>query len=172
MRNSLREGGDPEPEIDAVQLALRDEQNHVRSLIAKLRQGSDGKHAMDVASVFRVLLRGLESHWNVTIRLHSEIEPMAMTSWMAHEMDGILREAISNAVRHGGASEIAVEVGGTAERLSIAIADNGRGFSEGANASAPRSISDRVIRLRGTFALTPVPKGARLQIALPLGEVR
>ena len=172
LRNWIQQGGDPEPEIDAVRHALREEQNHVRSLIGRLRQGTVGERSMDAGSVFRVLLRGLETRWNVKVRLQARIEPIAIASWMAHELDGILREAVANAVRHGGASEIEVEVAGGSEELLIVITDNGRGFPAGSNASAPRSISDRINRWGGSFALASDDAGACLQISLPLEDVR
>ena len=172
LRNWVQQGGDPEPEIDAVRQALREEQTHVRSLIERLRKGTVGERSMDALSVFRVLLRGLETRWKVSVRLHSTMEPIAIASWMAHELDGILREAVANAVRHGGASEIGVEVAGGIDELLIVITDNGRGFADGNTAIAPRSISDRVNRWGGSFALASVDEGACLQISLPLEVVQ
>jgi signal transduction histidine kinase len=171
LRTRVQQGGDLEPEIDAVQGALREEQTHVRSLIARLRKGSIGEGAMEAASVFRVLLQGLEARWNVVIRFESRIEPVAIASWMAHELDGILREAVANAVRHGGATEVCVELTGTSAGLTVAINDNGHGFAAGADVRKPRSISDRVDRWGGTLSVQPSSKGVHLQIALPLEDV-
>jgi signal transduction histidine kinase len=129
MRNWVRQGGDLELEIEAVHSALREEQANVRSLIARLKQGPAGEHSMDAVSVFRVLLKGLEARWNVTIQFAWSIDPTAVPTWLAHELDGILSEAVANAVRHGSATEICLDLAGSADGLVILIADNGRGFA-------------------------------------------
>jgi len=168
MRAWIQQGGDPEPEIESVQRALREEQAQVRSLIARLRQGTVAEGSMDAASVARVLLRGLEDYWDVTVRLASLGEPVAIPTWMAHELDGILREAIANAVRHGAASEIDVELSKTAAGLTISIADNGNGFPAGSDVTPPRSISARVTELGGSLTVIPAATGVCLQASLPL----
>jgi len=172
LRAWVQGGGDLEPEIEAVQRALRDEQAHVRALIARLRKGEVAEGSMEATTVFHVLLRGVEAHWNVDIEFDADIEPVAVPTWMAHELDGILREAVANAVRHGGADAVHIGLTGSAAELNIAITDNGRGFAGNGEAPPPRSINGRVMRWGGSLEIVPSPQGASLRISLPLDRLQ
>lgn len=168
LRGWIQRGGDPEPEIEEVKRLLREEQRNVRSIMAQLRQGTASSGALEAAAAVRVLLPALETYWGISIRMVPQSDPFAIPSWMAHELDGILREAVANAVRHGGANDIVVTVAGDSSRLAMTISDNGRGFPKGEDLVRPRSITDRVIGLGGAITLPPVPEGACLEIILPM----
>ncbi len=85
----------------------------------------------------------------------------------------IAREAATNAVRHGGATCMTIQVKRTARRLNVALRDNGKGF---ATRSAVRSsghglanMAERARRLGGTLRVASTPgQGAEVRLELPL----
>jgi signal transduction histidine kinase len=86
-------------------------------------------------------------------------------------LERIVREATSNAVRHGQAKLIRVEINAN-DRLRVAIADNGRGFQ---TTKEPRRDSFGMISMReraegidGTFTVRSAPgEGTTIEVILP-----
>jgi signal transduction histidine kinase len=91
---------------------------------------------------------------------------------MAHEIEQLLREAIANAVRHGQAAAIDVELRNGHDTLTLRVCDNGRGFAPDAPQHAPRSISERVRALGGSLTVDTGDKGTQLLITLPVEDTR
>ena len=84
----------------------------------------------------------------------------------------VLEEAVSNALRHGHASRIAVAVQMSGERqLSIAVDDNGGGVSKPIELSGLDRLRERLERAGGTLHLGQSKLGgAKLSVTIPLGE--
>ena len=59
----------------------------------------------------------------------------------------IVREAVSNALRHGGATKITVRLRQTPDGADLAVVDNGRGFDPG---SVPRGMGINNMEARAT----------------------
>lgn len=87
------------------------------------------------------------------------------------------QEGITNALRHGAASRIDLELHRDGERIMLTLTDNGHGLPDGSSATSPeghyglRWLVERVEGLGGTVALqpSPTPPGARLRVDLPIG---
>jgi two-component system, NarL family, sensor histidine kinase DesK len=77
----------------------------------------------------------------------------------------VLREAVTNIVRHAGASECSIEFSTAEDRTQLVIADDGRGDirQEG---NGLRGMRERVQELGGSLSLDS-NRGTRLQIELP-----
>jgi signal transduction histidine kinase len=84
---------------------------------------------------------------------------------IADQVVAVLREALSNVVRHAGATEVEVEVdvvdqpGDTAGDLVIVVRDNGCGLPEGGRRSGLNNLAERAERLGGTFSAGSGPNG-------------
>ena len=88
---------------------------------------------------------------------------------VAEHLLAVLREALSNVVRHAKASraDVAVEVGGG--RLTLIVQDNGVGLPDDGRRSGLRNLEERATGLGGTLEITaPDPGGARLCWRVPL----
>jgi signal transduction histidine kinase len=88
----------------------------------------------------------------------------------------ILREAMTNAVRHGGAQKISVRLR-DAEGIWLRIADDGEGFDPGAPRSAASygliGMRERTESLGGEFKLASTPGGgATIDVMLPPPHAR
>ncbi|HXB47039.1 MAG TPA: GAF domain-containing sensor histidine kinase [Streptosporangiaceae bacterium] len=71
---------------------------------------------------------------------------------------GALREALSNAARHSGASKVEVQVSAQGE-LSLTVRDNGSGIKPGGRRSGLSNLEQRAVELGGTFRVVPAPGG-------------
>jgi signal transduction histidine kinase len=167
LRRWIRGGGDPESEIQSIKAALRAEQAQVREMIERLRTGDSMLAETKVLSSIGPLLRDLSGYWGIAAEVDTASGDVAIPGWLAHELRQLLREAVANAVRHGGATKVTVAITEEDEILHMHIADNGTGFSD-QGPHLPRSISERVAELGGALAVTSGRDGADLRLALPL----
>ncbi|WP_435189881.1 sensor histidine kinase [Streptomyces sp. bgisy126] len=77
----------------------------------------------------------------------------------------VVRESVTNAVRHSGASRCVVEISGSADRARLTVTDDGR--SGGPEAAGPahapgsglRGLRERLAAAGGTLESGPVPGG-------------
>ncbi len=81
----------------------------------------------------------------------------------------VLREAVTNVVRHAKANTISVSVNAS-DRLRIEVTDDGVGMPDGGRRSGLANLADRAEQLGGELALDPNPDGAgtRLVWDVPL----
>jgi signal transduction histidine kinase len=165
--------------INEMQSWLLDEQREMRGFISKLRppgpwvrSGLASEHA-DLPA----LVRALEQQWGATISLPAEVADVIDSAGMEFHARQILREAVANAVRHGGASDIGLRAELDNSALGLRIADNGKGlpvhgrFDERQCAQGrigPRSLRERIVSLGGSMVIDSTPAGVTLSITLPL----
>jgi signal transduction histidine kinase len=71
---------------------------------------------------------------------------------------GALREALSNAARHSGASKVEVKVRAAGE-LSLTVRDNGSGIKPGGRRSGLSNLEQRAVELGGSFRVAPAAGG-------------
>ena len=93
----------------------------------------------------------------------------------AHALLRIIRELVSNAIHHGGATEIKVAGAIEESRLLFSVADNGCGFDPERRPGAKdghfglQGIQDRVDAFEGDFTIASVPgKGTKAAISIRL----
>ena len=70
----------------------------------------------------------------------------------------VLREALSNAARHSGASKVDVIVRANAE-LSLTVRDNGSGIKQVTRRSGLSNLAERATRLGGSLRVGPIAAG-------------
>ncbi|GAA3041304.1 GAF domain-containing sensor histidine kinase [Gordonia defluvii] len=114
---------------------------------------------------------------------HAEVTPMVrfdgpvdtvVIPELASHVDAVVREGISNALRHSGADRIEVRVGAEprAGELIVEITDDGRGISPGARRSGLENLRMRAREWEGEFSVGPglSGRGTRLLWQVPLVE--
>ncbi|WP_184547910.1 sensor histidine kinase [Streptosporangium becharense] len=90
---------------------------------------------------------------------------------LAEHLLAVLREALSNAVRHARASRVDVTVQAQGGELVLVVEDNGVGPRPGGRRSGLRNLQERAESLGGVFAFEPRPEGgSSLCWRVPLGE--
>jgi signal transduction histidine kinase len=165
--------------LEALQRLISLEQRDLRFFIQELKPpplAAPGDEARGLQARVTELVQRMELEWGLRADLRaSGLE--SISEPLAREVYLVVREALVNAVRHGEATAVRVEItGGAGGQLAIAVVDNGRGFpvagkfdhaALAAGDFAPRTLLERVTSLRGTLDLESGPSGARLDIALP-----
>jgi signal transduction histidine kinase len=102
-----------------------------------------------------------------SVRISGAIDTLVSEELAAHAT-AVLREAVSNAVRHSGASSIVVTVEADAD-LVIDVANDGAGIPPGAAGSGLLEIDRHASELGGSLVVAPVPEGGtRLTWRVPL----
>ncbi|MEW2503725.1 MULTISPECIES: GAF domain-containing sensor histidine kinase [unclassified Amycolatopsis] len=88
---------------------------------------------------------------------------------LADHVEAVVREAVSNAVRHSGAATLTVSVSVRDGEIKISVADDGAGLPADIAASGLANLRDRAESAGGTFTLDSRPGGGvRLQWTAPL----
>ncbi|GHH84512.1 two-component sensor histidine kinase [Streptomyces sulfonofaciens] len=94
----------------------------------------------------------------------------------------VVREAVTNAVRHSAADRCEITVTGSGERVRLAVGDNGRGRPAGPGQPTPggaaaggtglKGLTERLASAGGTLVAGPAPRGGFLVTAeLPVEPV-
>ncbi|CAN3127428.1 GAF domain-containing protein [Mycobacterium sp. smrl_JER01] len=87
---------------------------------------------------------------------------------LADHAEAVVREAVSNAIRHAEATSLAVSVS-AADLLSIEVVDDGRGIPADITGSGLTNLRQRAADAGGTFTVEPGPAGGtRLYWSAPL----
>ncbi|HVJ46083.1 MAG TPA: ATP-binding protein, partial [Luteolibacter sp.] len=89
----------------------------------------------------------------------------------ARDLVAFLKESLSNAVRHGGASEVRVTFNWSAS-LVLKIEDDGKGFdpkeSAASSGSGLRHLRERAASLKAVLSIHSHPgEGTRIQLDMP-----
>jgi signal transduction histidine kinase len=80
---------------------------------------------------------------------------------VAEQALAVLREALSNAARHAGASQVDVTVdAGSDGMLTVRVTDDGTGIPDGGRRSGLRNLAGRAEKLGGELRLEPADPGA------------
>jgi signal transduction histidine kinase len=171
-------GSSAETELNELLTQLGEEQTGLRRLIASLRNPDHPSDGEDASGWFEALGDRLARQWGIDCQLRLDPPALACPAPVRHEVEQLLREAVANAVRHGGAGRVEIEVAASSTDLELAISDDGRGFpAEGefdfatlrADRIGPRSMVERVLSLGGGLALaTRRGAGSRIVVTLPL----
>jgi signal transduction histidine kinase len=129
--------------------------SEIRTAIFDLHSGSAGstrlRQRLDAA-----LAQFASADVRISARYHgplSVIEPA-----IADHTEAVVREAVSNAVRHGSATEITLTVR-VDDDLTVEITDNGRGFDGPITESGLANLRLRAQEYGGDLALTEPPGG-------------
>lgn len=167
--------------LEEAQRLIASEHRDLRFFIEELKPSAAApalEGADDLARRLGELVERMEREWDLRVELHAHGLREPVPDALARDIYHIVREAMVNAVRHGKATEVRVEIGvADSGELAVSVADNGRGFPfVGLHSSealarmnlGPRTLRERVTALRGTLTVESTTAGARLDVLLPL----
>jgi signal transduction histidine kinase len=77
---------------------------------------------------------------------------------LADHAEAVVREAVSNAIRHGKATTLSVSVT-VGDELAIEVVDNGEGISGEITGSGLANLQKRAQEVGGSFAIETVAEG-------------
>jgi signal transduction histidine kinase len=96
-----------------------------------------------------------------------------LTEPRLHALIQVIREALSNIVRHAKATEVYLDLHETGTQIKLVISDNGRGFdaNQVAKGNGLNNIRQRIQNLGGTVEISSEPKhGTTLTVTLETGS--
>ena len=171
MMRGSRTGGEVEADLKELKRLLIEEQSEIRAFISALRRDRE-LELSEAVDELTELARRLGEQWSVECEVESSNDAASIPIRLQLDLQQLLREAVANAVRHGGASRIEVDVGVEDDLLKLRVRDNGSGFGP-ANGSPvePWSLKERVDRAHGSLALNSRPGSTNILITLPLTGV-
>jgi signal transduction histidine kinase len=171
MRGS-ESGGQVQSDLRELKRLLIEEQGEIRAFVSALRRGRELELAESVEELKTLALR-LGRQWSIDCRVEASNDDASIPIRVQLELQQLLREAVANAVRHGGASRVDVDLGVDEDRLRLEVTDNGSGFARanGDSPAAPWSLKERVERANGSLSLHSEPGCTKFVITLPLTGV-
>jgi signal transduction histidine kinase len=108
-----------------------------------------------------------DSPLSPSVRISGPLDT-AVPSKLAEHAEAVVREAVSNAIRHAGATALVVDID-AADRLVINVTDDGIGPPDSTRRSGLRNLDERARECGGTFTLAAATDGGTtLTWAAPL----
>lgn len=157
--------------IDALQAAMDD----LRLIVHSMESGGDTLGDALLRFRERMEPRLLQSGVHMRWAVDATAAGIPLGPEPVLHIYRVLQESCSNAVRHGGATLLQVEVGlraGDPGELVLGVTDNGRGLDAGANSAGfgLRSMQARARRLGGRLSVAPgeLDGGVTVRLEMPL----
>ncbi len=101
--------------------------------------------------------------------MDSEGEPCALPAETENELVRVGQEALTNAIRHAGAGRIRVCLRYFPDKVTLCVADDGRGIPGNARGLGLQGMEERMRRLRGALRITANGSaGTTVTASLPL----
>lgn len=162
-------GARVESDLEELKRLLIEEQAEIRLFVAALRRDRDLELA-EAVDELTALAQRLARQWSIDCAVHARSDRASVPIRLQLDLQHLLREAVANAVRHGGASRVDVEVDVEDQQLRMQVTDNGSGFlpAGGPNPVEPWSLKERVDRAAGSLSHFSKPGSTNVTITLPL----
>ena len=168
------------PERETLTEIIHDAGNclsEARRSVAGLRnaQGEESGLAAAIAQAARQLTETRD----IRLRLRLAANPPQFSPDVEYNILRIVQEAISNAIKHSGASQIDVTMTSTAQQLSITVADDGSGFDMDQNLEHIQpghygliGMRERATQIGADISWRSVPRqGTTVSLTQPLSHV-
>ena len=153
--------------------ALYHAQTGLRAALWSMTEESEGPNNLSGLVKYAA---GRLAHWQGVVHFEFRGEERHVPRSLSGEILMGLQEAVGNALRHGGATDVKVTFSFRRDGLVIRVRDNGCGFDPAAVESGGghlglRSMRERAARLGGKLRLaSEVGVGTLVVVRLPYGE--
>ncbi|MCX5070408.1 GAF domain-containing sensor histidine kinase [Micromonospora lupini] len=150
--------------VDDLDATIRD----IRRTIFELRTPMTATLRTEIREAIEVAAEslGFTPHLEVTGPVDS-----AVPDGVRPDLTAVLREALSNTVRHAQATSVDVAVRVDGGQVSVTVTDDGVGCAPAAARGGLINLRERADRLGGAFTIRPAqPRGTELCWAVPLRD--
>ncbi|MDI1250934.1 MAG: histidine kinase [Lacunisphaera sp.] len=160
--------------VDQCMTELRRLNQEVRSFLQQLEPAR--MHGQSFAGALTGLIKSFTMDEEVRIEQRLDEEAVALIpSAQFPEIMNILREAVSNSLRHGRARHITLLAGRNDQQIALAVQDDGAGFVPARPRPAAGhglgNMQARAAALGGSLRIESVPgKGTRVLLTLPVAS--
>ena len=177
-------------QVQLVLLALEAQQiantssasSYIASAATELRQRID-EAAADLRRLVHDVLPAALVERGLSAAAEDLVDRLAIPATLTHNVDDAeigtataqtaylsVAEALTNAVKHSGASSVRVDLERVGDRLIVAVIDDGRGGAKLDLGTGLKGLADRIDTLGGSFELISCPgEGTKLRVELPCG---
>lgn len=168
-RDPVEAGRRVQSGIDQINAGIRDVRNHITGL------APDSVRRQGFAEAVRRLTEELRAGRALELDLRvDDTAASRLDDGQIAESLLVVREAVSNALRHGAATHITIRVHAGDGVIGILVQDNGRGFLQGRGAGTGHGLGNmqaRALQAGGTLQLDSSPgRGTRLVLTLPIRQ--
>ncbi|MBF6175619.1 GAF domain-containing sensor histidine kinase [Nocardia blacklockiae] len=152
--------------VDDLQSVVQE----IRTSIFDLHVAEAGHHGLRQRIEQAVRQHTAESGLETSVRIAGPLS--VVPGWLADDAEAVVREAVSNAVRHSSAETLAVEVS-VGDELIVSVVDDGRGVPDGVTPSGLDNMARRAEQAGGTCTVATVfttgdRPGTRVRWCVPL----
>ncbi|MFC7545725.1 GAF domain-containing protein [Plantactinospora sp. GCM10030261] len=148
--------------VDDLDATIRD----IRRTIFELRTPMSAALRTEIREAIEVAAGSLG--YRPTLRLTGPVDS-AVPDDMRPDLLAVLREALSNAVRHAKADHVSVDVTVDPDRLTVVVRDDGVGTDPAAARGGLVNLRERAVQHGGTFDVGRAePRGTELTWSVPL----
>jgi signal transduction histidine kinase len=172
--------GNVEEKLSVAEKMVGHAVQQLRGTVWALRTAAPSNRPL--AEALAELAQQVQGGHEATIVVHSTgSAPQAVADFLAGNLLLIAQEAMLNALRHGAAGRIDVDLAFHTDpnRVELVVGDDGRGFEIGSQ-PGPRQghfgiegMRERAERLGGTLALETAPgAGTTVRVVVPIGAAR
>ncbi|MET3921367.1 sensor histidine kinase [Arthrobacter sp. UYEF20] len=165
------------PALEAIKTASKESLDEVRQLLGVLRDDAPLRPAADPGLQRLPELADNARRAGLEVRLDQRID-RPLSAAVQEAAYRIVQEALTNVVRHSGASRAAVVLeapadagrltGPDAGRLTLTVDDDGRGAAGAPEGTGVTGMRERAAALGGTVEFLPLEPGWRVRAVLPL----
>jgi len=146
--------------VDELDSTIRD----IRGAIFRLRKVSDQSLRAEVRELVEASAQPLG--FRPVLHLDGPVDSVVPDEVRA-DLLAVVREALSNVVRHSGATKVEVRLSARADRIVLSVVDNGRGGAR--ESGGLRNLRGRAERLHGECRVVDVtPSGTSLTWSVPI----
>jgi len=118
------------------------------------------------------LARIFENATKVSVRLHGGNAPESFGARVDDAVYRMIQECLTNALRHGNATEITVSFWVVEAAVRVSVADNGAGSKEIVPGVGLAGMTERIAHLGGTMKAENTPFGFLVLAEIPLERQR
>jgi len=160
--------------VDQCMRELRRLNSEVRAYLQDLEPAS--VHSQSFAGAVAGMIQSFTTDGDVSIEQRLDAEAVALISPLhIAEIMNILREAVSNSLRHGRARHITLLAGRNDQQIALAVQDDGAGFVPAVPRPNPGhglgNMQARAASLGGSLRVESSPgKGTRVLLTLPVAS--
>ncbi|MDB5906201.1 MAG: histidine kinase [Massilia sp.] len=157
-----------ERDPDACRREIGDIESSARAALSEVRSAVSGYRQSGFAHELASARASLAA---ASIELHAEVQSFALPAAVENVMSLALREAVTNIVRHAGATSCELSLALEGGVIALRIADNGAALAGGAvihPGNGLTGMQERIAALGGQLALK-VERGLALELTLPAG---
>lgn len=144
----------------------------IRSYIMDLKVSPDSR--LSLVKRLQALVEDLGTSFHRSVELVSTLrEPPSLSEEAMNHVCQIVRESVTNAVKHGEAQHIQVRLEEDRGRLSLQVIDDGKGFTpdaprpEAGSGNGLNNMKYRARQLSGELAIRSSPRGTTVQLWIP-----